>query len=176
MSNIFKYFQSFSNIFKRFAPFFESFQTFSNVFALPVLPNHYNLTSQSPFLTQKSTCAPKIYPWSPRFFVILDISSSKSKRCSLFLSVFLRFWLPHLYLRLLHRPFSSLLVFSHLSSTSALTAAWMVAYWDGTSRWPEYAGIEATLTMIAMNIACDLYNVILRYFPINNISLFRESS
>jgi len=90
MPCIFVNFRIFSNIFKRFASFFEyfqifsnifkRFQSFSNVFTLPVLPNHYNLTSQSPFLTQKSTCTPKIYPKNPHFsqfwiFPILNLNA-----------------------------------------------------------------------------------------------------
>ena len=78
----FEYFQifsnvshQFSNIFKRFALVFEYFQTFSNVSILLILPNRYNLTAQSPFLTQKQTSPPKSTPFFSHFSPISDIST-----------------------------------------------------------------------------------------------------
>ncbi len=39
-----EYFRTFRIIFRIFSNIFERFRTFSSVFALPILPNYYNLT------------------------------------------------------------------------------------------------------------------------------------
>ena len=60
-SNIFEYFQTFSNIFKRFASFFEYFRIFSNVFErfyLACLAQSLHLNAPTPIFTPKTHITP----------------------------------------------------------------------------------------------------------------------
>ena len=79
MSNFFEYFQTFHTIFRTFSNVslyfsnvFNRFWTFSNVSILPILPNRYSLTPQSPFLTPKPTSPPENNPQKTQFLKILD--------------------------------------------------------------------------------------------------------
>ena len=63
-----------------FSNIFERFQTFLNVFALPILPNRYNLTPQSPFLTQKPTHPTKKTQKTPFFLRFRIISITLGNR------------------------------------------------------------------------------------------------
>jgi len=58
--------------FLHFLAIFTNFLQFFHVFILPILPNSYNLTPESPFSTQKPTSSPKITPKNCNFYLIPD--------------------------------------------------------------------------------------------------------
>ncbi|MBA7653061.1 hypothetical protein ES703_60902 [subsurface metagenome] len=70
-SNIFKYFQTFSNIFKRFTPLFEYFRKFSNVFErfiLACFAQPLQLNTSTPIFDSKTHIQLQFYPKKPPFF------------------------------------------------------------------------------------------------------------
>jgi len=71
------HFRILSNVSHHFSNIFEYFQTFSNVFTLPVLPNCCILTHQPPFLPQKPISPSEKYSQKSPFFQNSDNFSPK---------------------------------------------------------------------------------------------------